>query len=208
MNEIKLNFIDDTLYTRKLDLDLTVQKTTANNMYEFIRTNFVDDNSGYTGQSTLTTKLFNKYNYLLYPVPGNNELYHAIKDTFYAALNHSNWYKEKNYYIQCWLNFYNKGDYIDWHHHGSQEMQSWHGFYCVDVEPNSFTTYKLPNKNHETVVKSENNLIVIGPTNGDLHKSSEWEHNYPRITIAFDITSGDILFERNMWQTHNHWIPI
>lgn len=209
MNDIKLNLIDGSLYTRKLDLDLTVQKQTANNMYEFIRSSFVDDGAGYTGQSTLTTKLYNKYNYLLYPVPGLHELYSSIKETFHACKNHCDWWsRDEPYYMQCWLNFYNKGDFINWHNHGTPDMYSWHGFYCVDVEPDSSTIYKLPGMDRETIVKSENNLIVIGPTNGDFHRSSEWEHNTPRITVAFDITPRSILFERNHWQVPNHWIPI
>jgi hypothetical protein len=208
MTEIKLNHIDNVLYTRKLDLDLEVIRSTVDFMYEYIRLNFVDDGKGYNGQSTLTTKLYDKYNYLLYPVPGNYELFNYIKETFHAALTHSNWNVSDQYYIQCWLNVYRKGEFIDWHHHGTPDMNSWHGFYCVDVEPNSFTAYKFPDIPRETIVNSENNLIVIGPTNGDLHRSSEWNEETPRVTIAFDIVPANILFERGHWETKNHWIPI
>jgi hypothetical protein len=136
------------------------------------------------------------------------ELFTCIKETFFAASKHYNKNIEEKYYIQCWLNTYQKGEYIDWHDHGDPKMNSWHGFYCLQVEPNSFTTYKLPQRNNETVVHSQNNLIVLGPTNGDIHRSSEWNEPYARITIAFDITPARMLFERNLWQIYNHWIPL
>lgn len=208
MNEVNLTLIDEVLYTRKVNLDLNAMRETANAMYEYIRVNFVDDGKGYSGQSTLTTKLFDKYNYLLYPVPGNHELYTVIRETFHAALNHSKWNVEKSYHIQCWLNVYRKGEYINWHSHGTPDMHSWHGFFCLDVEPNSSTTYKFPDQDHGIVVHSQNNLIVLGPSNGDLHKSSEWNEESPRVTIAFDITPSRILFERGHWEIPNHWMPI
>ena len=212
---MELTLIDDTIYTRNLGLDTNTQKKSANLMYDLICDNFVGLDNDSVGKSTPTTKVYAEYNYLMYPVPGNYELYNKIKETFYQCLNHSNWNVEPQYYIQAWLNYYKKGDYIDWHGHAPPEMKAWHGFYCVDVEPSSQTMYKLPNKEHISIVQSKNDLMVVSPSNGDLHKSSEWNEETPRITIAFDIIPQSILFEGvhthnivNTWKAINHWIPL
>lgn len=206
---MELNLIDNYVYTRMLDLDLTQQKNTADLMYNFILDKFQDDGVGYTGQSTMTTKLYLKYNYLMYPVAGISKLYGEIRDTFHACKNHKpqqRMYTE--YHMQCWLNYYNKGDYIDWHGHWPESYDGWHGFYCLDVEPDSNTQYKVPNNTEITTIESKNNLLVISKSDGDLHRSSEWIHeDRPRITIAFDIIPSVNLFANNHTDL-NHWIPV
>ena len=94
--------------------------------------------------------------------------------------------------MQSWLNYYRKGDFIDWHSHSPPSVGSWHGFFCLDVEPGSFTSYKWPNDPEREGliidVQSQNNLMVMGLSNGDHHRSSEWLfEDRPRITVAFDI---------------------
>ena len=68
---IKNNVIlENYLYTKLLGLDVLQQKSTAYFMYDYIKENFQPDpNADYSGQSTMTTKLYAQYNYLLYPYP-------------------------------------------------------------------------------------------------------------------------------------------
>jgi hypothetical protein len=91
------------------------------------------------------------------------------------------------------------------------EYESWHGFYCIDVEPDSYTTYRVfgrvPEKD-DIVIHSKDNLLVISKSDGDFHRSSKWENeDKPRITVAFDIIPSHKLVEGNHVSL-NHWIPI
>jgi hypothetical protein len=154
------------------------------------------------GAYTLKTDLYSKYNLLMYPLPEMHKLYESIKETFYLCNP-----EEDEYYIQCWVNVYETGDYINWHGHWASEYKAWHGFYCLQVEPNSSTTYKIQGL-HDVEVKSINNLIVIGKSDGDLHKSSEWNEKYPRITLAFVIIPGKSLRDIEYHLNPHHWLPI
>lgn len=209
--DIKLH--DNYVYTRELQLDLEQQKSTANVMYDFIKNQFTPDGkTDLGGNSTLTTKVFRQYNYLLYPSQTLHELYDSIKETFHSCnLHHwDNNVPKETYYIQCWLNFYRKGEFIDWHTHWREQYESWHGFYCVDVEPNSHTTYRIFDRTPGTddiIIPSKNNLLVMSRSGKDLHRSSEWEMEKPRITVAFDIVPASKLYE-GMFKDINHWIPI
>ena len=206
MNNI--NLYSNFIYTRKVDLDLEELRSTSHFMYQFIKDNFQDDGSDFDGQHTVTEFLYNKYNLLLYPLPGLHNLYNAIKETFHSCnLNKYGEEPYKDYYVQCWLNFYQKGQFIDWHTHGTKDFDSWHGFYCLDVEPDSSTTYRVNDLQLE--VKSEDNLLVLSRSGEDLHRSSEWhDDTRPRITIAFDIVPAVKLVESGNHQNLNHWIPI
>lgn len=206
---------NDYVYTRQLDLDLAEQRYAARTMYEYIMSNFTsnretDYNRGLAPQ---TTNLYAQYNYFLYPIPGLHELFNEIKETFHKCyLRHYNGtLPTEPFYTQAWLNVYREGEFIDWHSHWPAEFESWHGFYCVDVEPNSSTTYRLfgniPEKD-DIVVPSQDNLLVISRSDGDIHRSSEWNNLYkPRITIAFDIIPRSELYNRKNYEK-NHWIPI
>jgi hypothetical protein len=202
-NNIKLT--ENYIYTKIIDLDLKLLKKNCDIMYNFIKKHFSTNNKDYSGQSTLTTQLYNSYNLLLYPLECFFELYTEIKNVFHDILVINNMNDtNKKYYIQCWLNYYKKNEFIDWHGHWHPDTESWHGFYCLDVE-NSYTSYKIPNNNEIINIKSENNKIVISKSDGDRHKSSNWQYDHPRITIAFDIVPREhIDFEYPV----NHWIPI
>jgi hypothetical protein len=146
----------------------------------------------------LTTQGFEHYNLLMYPFDGFHSLYFEIQQLF-QQFNKSN----EKYYIRCWLNMYEKGNFVDWHDHFPTKSGSWHGFFCVDCEP-SKTTYRLPNILELVDIVSENNLLVLSKSDGDQHRTWPWEYaDRDRITIAFDIVpasyTGEFL---------NHWIPI
>jgi hypothetical protein len=197
---------NDYVYTKELNLNLTDQRNSAHSMYNYIKVNFTPDpKTDYIGKSTLTTNLYQQYNYLMYPFPGLHELYNSIKETFHLINT-----KNTNFYIQCWLNFYRKGEFIDWHGHWHQDFQSWHGFYCVDVEPESYTTYRVFDRvegEDDIIIPSKDNLLVITRSGDNSHRSSEWNNDKPRITVAFDIVPSNKLHERR-WCEKNHWIPI
>lgn len=206
---MELKLYEDYLYTRKLDLDLHTQRLTADIMYNFVKERF--STSDHSGQDTMVYELYLKYNYFMYALPGIHELYTSVKETFIECIKHKNNGVDPyggKYYIQCWLNFYNKGQFIDWHKHWPSEYKAWHGFYCLDVEPDSSTFYKLPNGTLLDV-KSENNLLVLGPSDGDEHRSSDWNQDKPRVTIAFDIVPAEIMFKTNTtFVIDNHWVPL
>ena len=191
------------LYSTQTNLNIPTLKQTCYQMYNIVKTNFETSDKNYTGQTALSNKIFWKYNFLLYTLPEIHELFIAIRDNFY--LFHKKYYGEnapqEPYYIQSWLNFYFKGDFIDWHHHDWNMNRplyfdpAWHGFVCVDVEPNSKTSYRWKNLPNTIDVPSKDGLLVLGLSNGDTHKSSEWhDETRPRITIAFDIVPRRNLF--------------
>lgn len=208
-----LKLYDDYLYTRKLDLDLSVQQKNARIIQRHLTKEYDSHPATYFGKSSSTTKYYGYYNYLMMPLSGMTQLFNNIRETFVACNNH-NWNNnppDNEYYIQCWLNYYNKGEYIDWHSHFKTESRSWHGFYCVDVEPDSSTFYRVGDR--ELEVKSEDNLLVIGKSCGDMHRSSEWMQDKPRITIAFDIspcnmTTGFLGNVKNDKENIHYWIPL
>jgi hypothetical protein len=209
-----LQLHENYVYTRQLNLNLQEQIQSATYMYDYICDNFTADVKVHpSAQATMTTELYNKYNYLMYPIPGAHSLYESIKETFHACNKHAGDGQEPNkeYYIQCWLNVYKKDEFIDWHGHWDPKYESWHGFYCVDVEPDSYTTYRVigrvPEKD-DIIIASKNNLLVISKSDGDFHRSSEWKNpDKPRITIAFDIIPACKLLEGNHI-SKNHWVPI
>jgi len=189
------------LYTKKLDLDIDTIKDSCLEMHKIIMNNFAGLPGGYPQKDLSSTHVFNQYNLLMYPLDQFHELYFEIQ-RMYRELSQV----DNPMYIQCWLNFYNKGQYIDWHGHWGDGSGAYHGYFCVDVEPDSHTSYKfLVNDEIKLVdIESKNNLLVIGKTEGDQHKSSEWKNDYPRITIAYDIVPKNLV-PLNML---NHWMPI
>jgi hypothetical protein len=198
---------NDYVYTRQLDLNLADQQYSAHLMNEYIAANFKSNPAiDYPVKSAATTKLYAQYNYFMYPFPGLYELYKAVKETFHYCCK-----SDEKFYSQAWLNVYRAGDYIDWHSHWPPEFESWHGFYCVDVEPDSSTTYRLFGNRPEVddiVVTSQDNLLVISRSDGDVHRSSEWNNpDKPRITVAFDIIPMGKLYDRRNYEP-NHWVPI
>lgn len=204
MISIVMDIYKDYIITARLNLDLVEMKNSCYKMKNVIDQNFKETvvNIEYKedeGKLTpLTAQGFEHYNLLMYTFKGFHSLYFEIQKLF-RQLNQNN----EQYYIRCWLNMYEKGNFVDWHDHFPPRCNSWHGFFCVDCEP-SKTTYKLPGIDDLVDIVSENNLIVLSKSNGDKHRTWPWEYeDRDRITIAFDIVpathTGEFL---------NHWIPI
>jgi len=210
---MELSLIHDYIYTRNLNLNLIKLKNSCLTFEKFVRETIVDDGTGFDGKQAkgkvpAAAKLFSQYNLMMYPLPEFYELYREIRDTFWSAKIHAGDKHSNQYYAQCWLNCYQAGEYIDWHYHWLPENHAWHGFFCVDVEPNSYTSYQIPGVDNVDI-PSKNNLLVLSKSNGDLHKSSEWlDTTRPRITIAFDIIPAYKLCESRHNEMLNHWVPI
>ena len=149
-----------------------------------------------------TTALHAFYNFLLFPHPELHKLYFEIKNMFNVMREHTG-----EYYITMWLNIYRNGEFLDWHGHNKPQDNGYHGYFSVNSEP-STTTYKLPDNSIESVINS-NNQLVISRSNGDIHKVSEWQQTNPRITLAFDILPYEIVNHTFMHHNRtNNWIPI
>jgi hypothetical protein len=146
-------------------------------------------------QGSKTTALHNHYNLFTFPIKELNQLYKLLVDNITPLLE-----PETTYMIKSWMNVYHKGENIDWHGHALPHNRVWHGFYCVHAGE-SATDYRMADGT-EINVPSREGLIVIGRSNGDLHKSSEWSGDKPRVTLAFDISPIESINFKI-----NHYIP-
>jgi len=224
-----MNFTEhiEGLYSFETNLDLAQLKKSCFEMQKIISNIFQPDEFGFGHKQknvSKTTRSYNQYNFLMYPLPGIHDLYWTVHHAFHICLTHSLGIVSDKFMVQSWLNIYNKGEYIDWHHHNHVNAKGWHGFLCVDTEPNSYTSYRwnLPErKDIQIDIPNKDGLLVIGRSNGDEHRSSEWLiEGRPRITIAVDINpTASILPAENAYELYysnentnpyyiNHWIPI
>lgn len=194
--EIYSNYIHTVL----LDLNLDKIKESSYKLHNIVK-NFRITSDGYSdtaGKAPLTTKVHEQYNLLMYNFEEFHPLYIQIQNIL-RQLDDS----YHHYYIQCWINIFKKGEFIDWHEHYPPSHNSWHGFYCVNTEP-SKTSYKLPNVEECIDIDSKDNMLVISRSNGDWHRTWPWEFSdRDRITIAFDIVPREYLDHRAKF-----WIPI
>jgi hypothetical protein len=138
-----------------------------------------------------TTYYHRVYNLFNFPCPQLNKLYANIIKHLPEVL-----LKDKTYYMRCWVNLFDKGKNIDWHSHWQPHFKTYHGFYCVNTEGEhpSHTDYKIPNVADKITIPSYDGLCVIGKSEGDGHRSSEWLNDGKyRVTIAFDIIPVELL---------------
>ena len=203
-----------TLTTDAIDVDKL--EASCLRLYRYI----VDEFTGtpgrdYDGESTLTTALYTRYNLLMYPDEEIHNLYTFICKAFRQAsgLTEPHW-------IQCWLNVYKRGNFIDWHTHWPAEVKSWHGYYGVYVD-DSVTTYRVPKQDvdyKQIDVENINGQVIMSPSNDDEHRTWPWLKHRPRITVAFDIVPEEKLLQQAPWHNNetpggdaawnNHWLPV
>lgn len=185
-------------YLYSFDLNSLDNKKIFNECLElesYLKTNLENPKEKF---GSFTTSNYEAYNLFTFPLDETNKLYKEIV-TYCSPLLDEN----TKYWIQCWSNIFRKGDFIDWHGHWDSKYKAWHGFYCVNTD-NSFTEYKIPHLEKNIKVQSKNNRLVIGKSDGDKHKSSLWDKESPRITIAFDIIPLETLKQKFR---PNHYIP-
>jgi hypothetical protein len=99
-------------------------------------------------------------------------------------------YDKQKYYIHGWFNYYNTKRNIGlepkdlhFHDHGNVP-NTFHGYYCLNAEP-SITYYKINGEIFKNI--NQNNRAVISK-NGYPHAVGEWNQEFNRITIAYNIT--------------------
>jgi len=205
------------IYTKFLeDVDNKEFRNSAMRLYEIVREHFHPDGiRHYDGQSTMTTGLYRYYNTFLYPFPEFSKAFNQLKQLFEYVTDVPN-----EYYIQSWLNVYKKSEYIDWHSHWPAGINAWHGLFIVDSEAQeSFTKYRVgfPDGTTENIdIESKNNLLILGKCENDFHRSTEWDNDKERITIAYDIVPSEYVDNQLYLNTDitklesydlNHWIP-
>lgn len=211
-----IDTIENYIHTKQINLNTPIMIETCNFMMNHIKKTWGEKQMTYIGQSTMTTGLYSYYNLLLYPFGQLYELYKEIIILFKEVAEKDKIDLVKNpYYMQCWLNFYTKGQFIGWHEHWpfvNKESPPYHGFYCVTGE-GSKTTYKLGHSKEWIDIPTINNQLVISKSTSDMHRTWPWEGDEPRITIAFDIiarsqmtTSGPYGGPARL--DDNHWIPV
>ena len=140
------------------------------------------NSSTYLDPMPQTSKIFNCHNVFQFSYPQFYELYKEI-NTMFQEINPTT----EPYYIQCWINYTKKDQYLDWHSHWPEEYKAWSGYYCA-YAGDSKTSFRIPNEKEEVDVISKDNLLVLAPSAGDTHRTHPWNDPInPRITLAFDI---------------------
>lgn len=186
----------DYIKTAELDINLEQFKKSCLFLRDIVLTHCDRSDPGIP-IGPATTQIYNKYNLLLFPFDGFYDFYVQLCKTFNKFVDDN-----EKYYIQCWVNVYKHGEYLDWHKHFEVEDNAWHGFFCVDAE-DSKTSYKLPN-GEQVDVPSKNGKLVISKSAGDLHRTYPWPHeDRERLTVAFDI----VPWHKVGWGI-NHWVPL
>lgn len=197
----------DYIHTKQVNLNLSELKQYCLQLEKSIITRFGESSTLSKDLSApVTTLLYAKYNIFCFP---NKELYKLFREI--QILFRRDLGKTGMYYIQGWINVYNKGQYIDWHKHWDSSKNTYHGFLCVDVG-SSITTYHIPGVLEQVDIPGINNNLIISPSKDDMHRTYPWTEDSPRITIAYDIIPADVL--QSMYNpfdpssTWYHWVPI
>jgi len=178
-----ITYVPDNLWGEMLpSIDNTELMKSCLNMEKYLqRNNFLkQDDPGIYGSKPSAS--YRNYNLFSFPIESLQGLYHNIVSIIKPCL------PEETHIIQCWLNVFRSGEFIDWHSHRDKKYKVIHGFYCVNVTP-SFTEYKFKHIPNEIFkLESKEGLLVFGKSNDDIHRSSPWNNpSVPRISIAFDI---------------------
>lgn len=193
--------IDEYLVTRALGLDLEQISASCARLHERVTTTITEDRRA-SPQETLDHAVFSRYNVFLFPSQAFHALFREIQRSLFA---HRCCDPTASYYMQSWLNVYHSGETLDWHRHWPTEARSFHGFYCVDVKGSS-TEYRFPDRNAAVEVVGEDDTLVLGPAEGDLHRTTPRQSERPRITIAFDLVPQKYL--ESLELPLNHWLPV
>ena len=119
------------------------------------------------------------------------EKYHNIQDT--------------PLYVQCWANVMRKGDQIKAHKHescdGTSPVKHLCGHLSVQVDGSTSTYYEV------SPILNKNGQMTFFPAH-TFHWTDRYENNSERITVAFDILSGEFYNEDIFDQYKKHWVKI
>lgn len=199
-----ITYIDNFLWGSKLS-DINLKKLIEESLEieYYVEKNFSNDISQNKFFVNLnSTNKFYLYNFFSFPFFEAQKLFSKIKESILPCL------PKDNYLMQSWVNVYHKGQFVDWHGHVPKEYKAIHGFFCVNTETEaSYTDYKFDHMNEIVRVKSEDGLLVFGKSFNDLHRSSVWNNDTPRITIAFDIVPASTYEVGKDHSLRNNFVP-
>jgi hypothetical protein len=178
----KLSILD-TQYT---SLELTNMKEEVYFISDFVKKTYTYRSSKeqYEYHNTvfgksLTSVLWEEYNVFNFKQPLLNNLLKKIKKLFIDT------YKPTTtYFISAWINIHKKNTHLQWHSHW--EEGTFHGYFSLQAEP-STTSYKFDDEEDIYVHTNKNGLLLINRSEGNEHCVSNWNENFDRITVAFDI---------------------
>jgi len=130
-----------------------------------------------------TTWSYSKYNFFQMSCPEINcyYLYKELKKIIRDYVNHN-----RPLWFQSWLNFHMPDQVLDWHNH----YWPYHGYICVDAK-NTKTIFE------DYEILNEDGNIYIGLGNKKHKVEVLKNYNTPRITIGFDVTESDDIFQYN-----------
>jgi hypothetical protein len=153
------------------------------------------------------------YNVFRLPNSSCIELYHWIRNWFWANVELIKVDGSLPYFIQGWVNVFSPGESIHWHTHCSNYYPNmYHGVFCVESAGESYTLYgkSVGDSDHKVLSKipSINGECHIITDMTTPHKSTENLSDEPRITIAFDIV--DLNYFKHVYDnpTGNQYIPL
>lgn len=168
-----------------------------------------EKDEAWVSSGSLSTVKWTEYNVFQFYHPDLRNLYKSVADMVKDACAYYDVdFGSQNYYIQGWFNINDrKVGKLDWHDHGGPYAPWFHGYYCVKAEP-STTHYMLFGK-EDSIVDNVNidNRAILSEM-GHPHAMGDWSWDGPRVTIAYDIIPGEVLFSNNENVPQQHWIPL
>jgi hypothetical protein len=169
---------------KEINYKLYKSNTIIDNKIELIKNIYkIKDKICNSLNSNETTWTYDKYNFFQVSSPEINcyHLYKELKKIIRDFVNHN-----RPLWFQSWLNFHMPNEVLDWHNH----LWDFHGYISIDSK-NTKTIFE----DYEIINEEGNIYIGIG---NKKHKV-EVLKNYdtPRITIGFDVTENNDIFNMN-----------
>ncbi len=123
-------------------------------------------------QSRDSTWTYSDYNFfsLSSPSPLFHQLFLELRDVI------NGYVPEQMKWVQCWLNYHNTEQVLDWHNH----EWDYHGYISIDPK-NTRTQFR------EYEIRNEVGNIYIGPGYREHRVVVDDDFQSPRITLGFDV---------------------
>tara|TARA_B100001939_G_scaffold12950_1_gene11237 strand:+ start:2721 stop:3386 length:666 start_codon:yes stop_codon:yes gene_type:complete len=188
---------DYTIAEKQIDLDLDSLADIVLKKEIEIKEQFPGTSDGNTGLgSESLTSRFRHFNVLSWGFPATDQLHKEIKKfhrQYYQSL-FGILEKPPKLRIRCWANVLRKGEQIQRHWHCSHPYTYLGGHFTVTAG-NTCTVYVNPMDDIGQVYQAENvpGKLTLFP-NYIPHYTSIHQEDFPRITIAFDLTTLDKRF--------------
>lgn len=112
--------IEDYLWCEDIVLDNKELLLDCRDIEQFLVLNITDPEP-IADYGSFTSANHKKYNLFNFHTPELNNLYKALQSTIIPKI------PKDHYMIQCWLNVFRRGQFIDWHAHWPAEHKVIHG---------------------------------------------------------------------------------